>query len=436
MNKEQCKLVLAGALGNVLEWYDFAVYGYFAAIIGMHFFPSDDPATSLIASFGAFAAGYLVRPAGSVLFGHIGDRYGHKAALTSSVMMMAVPTFCIGLLPDFQSIGFLAPILLVALRMAQGISVGGEYTTSITFLAENAEVKRRGFFASFSSIGSTSGILLGSGSCALITLLLGADAVEAWGWRIPFLSGVAIGLIGLYLRRQLMDSAPPKQPPRFPLEECLRDHWRELLRLGAVVVGIALSFYLVFIYVATWLQQVAHVTQSRALDINTFNMVVLVVMVPFAAMLSDRIGRRPVLIAGYGGIVLFSYPLFWLMHQGSTTAILLGQLGFVLLIGTAGGALPALLAEISPARVRVTLMSLAYNVVLGIVGGTAPMVAAYLVSRTGDDLSPAIYLAAGTLISLIAVIRLKETAGSDLNATGDPAPPVKGRLKTGVPSIS
>ena len=184
-----------------------------------------------------------------------------------------------------------------------------------------------------------------------------------------------------------------------------------------------------FIYVATWLQQVVHVSQSRALDINTLNMFVLVITIPLAAMVSDRIGRRPVLITAYGGIVLFSYPLFWLMHQGSTAAILLGQLGFVLMIGTAGGALPALLAEISPARVRVTLMSLAYNVVLGIVGGTAPMVAAYLVSRTDDDLSPAIYLAAGTLISLITVIRPKETAGSDLNAVADPAPPAPDRAK-------
>ena len=428
MTREQWKLVFAGALGNVLEWYDFAVYGLFAAIIGMHFFPSDNPSTSLIASFGAFAAGYLARPVGSIFFGHIGDRYGHKTALTASVMMMAVPTFLVGCLPDFASIGILAPILLVALRLAQGLSVGGEYTTSVSFLAENAETKHRAIFASWSSIGSASGILLGSGVFALIVFILGTEAVQEWAWRLPFLFGIVIAAVGLYLRRQIQEADPPDHPPRYPMAECVEKHFGEMTRLGAIVIGISLGYYLAFIYAAAWLHQDIHVAEARVIDINTFNMLAMVITIPIAAVVSDRVGRRPVLLAGYGAMVIFSYPLFWLMQTGSTAGILFAQLTFAVLLGVAAGGLPALLAEISPPRVRVTLMSFAYNVVQGIVGGTAPMIAVFLVTRTHLDLSPAIYLSLGTLISWIVVFRLKETRGTDLKSgLGEATEPEAGK---------
>jgi len=210
--------ILAGIVGNVMEWYDFAVYGYFAAIIGRHFFPAENPVSSLLAAFGVFAAGFLMRPVGSIVFGHIGDRAGRKAALTLSVLAMAIPTLLIGLLPTFAQIGLAAPALLVLLRLVQGLSVGGEYGTSITFLVERASPERRGFFGGWSVVGATGGILLGSAVGAVVTTVLGAAETAAWGWRVPFLLGITVGLTGLYLRRTLIEErlASAEPPPRLP----------------------------------------------------------------------------------------------------------------------------------------------------------------------------------------------------------------------------
>ena len=199
-------LVLAGAAGNVMEWYDFAVYGYFAATIGDHFFPSTDKFTSLIAAFGVFAAGFLMRPLGAVVFGHIGDRVGRKAALTISVLAMAVPTFLIGLLPGYATLGPAAAVLLVLLRMLQGLSVGGEYTTSIVFLVEGAGRNQRGFAGSWSGFGAVGGILLGSAVGALLTATFPQEAVDRWGWRLPFIFSLFLLGIAGWVRAQLVET--------------------------------------------------------------------------------------------------------------------------------------------------------------------------------------------------------------------------------------
>src|SRR4051812_33435683 len=208
------RLILAGTAGNIMEWYDFAVYGYFAQVIGRHFFPSHDPVTSLIASFGAFAAGFLMRPLGGVIFGHIGDKIGRKAALTLSVLAMAIPTFLIGVLPDHSQIGAAAAVLLVALRMIQGLSVGGEYTTSVVFLVEGAAPDRRGLAGSWTVFGAVAGILLGSAVGAATTTLLSPEALHSWGWRVPFIVGLFVGLAGLYIRRHIPDSPAPASDHR------------------------------------------------------------------------------------------------------------------------------------------------------------------------------------------------------------------------------
>src|SRR4051812_46463120 len=190
------RTILAGIAGNVMEWYDFAVYGYFAPVIGRHFFPSEDPAASQIAAFGVFAAGFLMRPMGGLVFGHIGDRVGRKAALTLSVLAMAIPTFLIGLLPGHAQWGAFASVLLVLLRMVQGLSVGGEYTTSVVFLVESARPGRRGLAGSWSTVGAVAGTLMGSAVGALVTVVLPDETVQTWGWRLPFLLGLAVGLAG------------------------------------------------------------------------------------------------------------------------------------------------------------------------------------------------------------------------------------------------
>ena len=410
------RTIVAGIAGNVMEWYDFAVYGYFAAIIGQHFFPSEDPTASVIASFGAFAAGFLMRPFGGFIFGHIGDKYGRKRALTLSVILMAVPTFLIGVLPGHAQIGVTASVLLVLLRMLQGLSVGGEYTTSITFLVEHGDQKKRGFMGSWSIFGAVAGILLGSAVGAALAASVSVETLADWGWRLPFLFGLAIGFTGLYIRRHMAEdpASEEAQAKISPVILAFRDEWRAMLQIAGFNVVNAVGFYMIFVYAVTWLHQTAHISTSRALDINTASMVVLLILIPIIGRLSDKVGRRPLLLTAVTGLLLLSYPLMWLMHHDQTVLILSGQLGFAVLIGLIFGAYPAAMVEMVPKRVRVSTMSIGYNLCLGLVGGTTPIVATYLIARTNVDLAPAFYLMAAAALSLLVVLKMKETARDHL----------------------
>lgn len=408
--------VIAGIVGNVLEWYDFAVYGFFAATIGKQFFPSDDPSTSLIAAFGAFAAGFLMRPFGSVLFGHIGDRLGRDKALLLSVAMMAVPTFMIGFLPTYETIGLAAPILLVLLRMAQGFSVGGEYTTSIVYLVEHAPDNRRGIAGSWALWGVILGILIGSGLGALLNNVLGPAQIEAWGWRIPFLLGVSIGIVGFYFRRSMGATAAMKDtPPEAPTLVAFRVYSSTMAKVLGIAVFNGVSFYLAFIYVASWLKTVSQdLTAANALEINSISMVLMLIVVPLAAMASDRIGRKPVMLAGMVGTILLAYPMFVLMHHDNYALALVGQLVLSFLIGLYFGTFPATIVEVVPPEVRVSVLSIGYNTCLALFGGTAPIVAAYLVRRTADDYAPAFYLIFAAVVTTAVILAVKEMAGRDL----------------------
>jgi len=411
------QVVLAGIAGNVMEWYDFAVYGYFAQAIGQHFFPSRDQTASVIAAFGVFAAGFLIRPFGGLLFGSLGDRLGRKAALTLSVLAMAVPTCLMGLLPDYAQIGVAASALLVVLRLVQGLSVGGEYTTSVVFLVEGAAPDRRGLMGSWSVFGAVAGILLGSAVGAVITSVLSAEAAQTWGWRVPFVAGLAVGLMGLSLRRHLPEAAARPGAatlPTAPVREAFRTEWRAMLRVAGLNVLTAVGFYMMFVYVVTYLQQVVHVQAARALDINTINMVFLLLLVPAAGALSDRLGRKPVLVGAALGTFVLAWPLFWLVHHPDARLILAGQMGFAVLVGLFLGVVPATMVEAFPARVRCSAVAVGYNLCYGVLGGTTPMVTAYLLTRSHNDLSPAFYLMAAAAISLFVILRLHETARAPL----------------------
>jgi len=403
------RLIAAGTAGNVMEWYDFAVYGYFAATIGRHFFPSSDATTSLIAAFGVFAAGFLMRPLGGVVFGHIGDHVGRKAALTISVLAMAIPTFLIGILPGYAVLGPTAAVLLVILRMIQGLSVGGEYTTSIVFLVEGAGRNHRGFAGSWSGFGATGGMLLGSAVGALVTLTLSRGEVASWGWRLPFLAGLFVGLAGLYIRRHIPELPHPKADSSAgsPVWQALRTHWRTILRIGLLNVINGVGFYVSFVFLVTYMQTIGKLSEAAALEINTVNMIALLAMFPVAGWVSDRIGRKPLLIAGIGGLLVLSWPLFWALHHPSSASWnFAGQLGFAVLIGLFGGALPVTMVETTPREVRCSAISVGYNLCVGVLGGMTPMVATWLIQRTRDDLAPAYYIMAAALISLVIAVSL------------------------------
>ncbi len=407
------RAVRASLVGNILEWYDFAVYGYLAPTLGRLFFPAQDEWASLLAAFGVFAAGYLARPLGGALFGHIGDRVGRKASLVISILAMGAATTAIGLLPTHADIGLAAAAILVVLRIAQGLSVGGEYTGSIVFVAEHAPVAHRGFFIAFPLVGATSGFLIGSLLADLVSTLLGQAALEDWGWRIPFLFGGVIAVVGLVLRRQLSESpavAALKEREGSPVVVALREHWSSILQIVCLLLAFGIGFYLMFIYAAAYQESRLHFSTGQALEISSINLAVMLLATLPLARLGDRIGRKPLLLAAGIAILLLSWPLWWMMHQENLTLAILGQAGFAVIFATTGAAVAPTMVELLPAGVRCSGVSIAYNLAIGIFGGTAPLVATYLVERTHNDFTPAYYLMAVGLVMLVTLITFKETS--------------------------
>jgi MHS family proline/betaine transporter-like MFS transporter len=403
------RVVAAGMIGNVLEWYDFAIYGYFATAIGKHFFPHEDPVAQLLSAFGVFAVGYMMRPVGGVIIGHIGDRYGRRAALTFSVAAMAVPTFLIGLLPGYETLGLLAPIALTLLRMVQGLSVGGEYTSSMVFLIEHAPHGRRGLMGALISCGACGGILLGSAVGASFASTMSSAALEAWGWRIPFLLGLVVGIAGYLLRRHVQETVPTAKRKRAPIVETLHDHWRLVLGLAGLSVFNAVGFYVSFVYLVSWLQMADGIAPARALEINSISMAVLLPVMIVAGLLNDRFGRKPFMmlacVLGFVGAV----PLFWLLHDPSPLSAQFGQLGLVLIIGLYCGTQPTIMVESTPLPVRCTAVSLGYNICLGIIGGFTPLAATWLVERTANEIAPAFLIMAAATITFVTLLGFRET---------------------------
>ena len=397
------RAMAAGAIGNLLEWYDFTVYGYFAASIGRAFFPQQNQVAQVLSAFGIFAVGFLMRPVGGALFGYIGDRFGRRIALSASVVAMALPTFLIGVLPGYAVLGLAAPLLLTLLRMIQGLSVGGEYTTSVVFLVERARPGRRGVVGATANLGALTGILAGSATGAVLETLMSAQAVQEWGWRVPFWIGLSVGLAGLVLRRGLKEEPVDKSRQGVPPLAVFRQHWRLLLYLAFVSAFGAVGFYLIFVYIVSWLQFADGVAPAQALSINTISMLLLMPTEVGAAALSDRIGRRPVLLWVTGLAVVLAWPLFRLLHGPDQWMILLGQIGFVVLVGGYYGCLPAFMVETVAAPMRCTAIALGYNVSLGLIGGVSPMVATWLVYRTANDYTPAFMIMAAAAISFLVL---------------------------------
>ena len=403
------RVIAAGAIGNVLEWYDFAVYGYFAAAIGRAFFPSEDPVAQVLAAFGIFAVGFLMRPVGGAVIGAIGDRLGRRAALTFSVAAMAIPTFLVGVLPDYQTLGIAAPILLTLLRMVQGLSVGGEYTTSIIFIIEQSPPNRRAFVGALGCCGAVGGILLGSATGALLASVMSEQALQDWGWRLPFLLGLLVGIAGVVLRRQVHEAPRSAPKARSPLLDTVRNHGPLLAKIAALSVFNSVGFYLMFVYIVSWLQFADGIAPATALGINSLSMIVMLPIMVLMGWLSDLYGRKPMMLGAAALGFFGALPFFWLMHQGHPALIVLGQLGFVLSVGAFIGGQPALMVEAVPAEIRCTAIALGYNVTLGILGGFSPLVATWLVHRTENDFSPAFLIMAAAAVSFAAILRFDET---------------------------
>lgn len=413
MSRVNRRSVVAGAVGNALEWYDFAVFGFFAPVISTQFFPADDHLAGLINTFGVFAAGYLMRPIGGFLFGHIGDRLGRRRALLISIVAMAIPTSLMAALPTHADVGVLAAVLLVVLRLAQGLSVGGEFIGSITYLVEVAPPNRRAFFGSWSVFSTVLGMLAGSAVAALFHGTLSSEQMAEFGWRLPFLGGIVIGCIGLWLRLGLKETpafqelAASSGVERRPLSKAVREMPLRIFQLGAMVMLLGVGIYVLFIWMPTYLTHMVNPPVSNALIINTLAMIVLVGLMPVAGLVADRLGYKPVLAGVMLVTAIVVYPLFVWIDTGILLAVIVAQLVFAVTNGFLQGPTPAAMVDQFPVNLRYSAMATGYNITIAVFGGTAPLVATWLVQQTGQLTAPAWYVAAIALISFVATITLK-----------------------------
>ncbi len=422
----------AAALGNAMEWFDFGVYSYIAVTLGKVFFPSGNPTAQLLSTFGAFAAAFLVRPLGGMVFGPLGDRVGRQKVLALTMIMMAAGTFAIGLIPSYATIGVWAPVLLLLARLVQGFSTGGEYAGASTFIAEYAPDKRRGFLGSWLEFGTLAGYIGGAGLVTLMTALLSDGDLTSWGWRIPFLIAGPMGLIGLYLRMRLeetpafaaeLDKAEATRP-KVPLRDMITGQWRALLLCVGLVLVFNVTDYMLLSYMPSYLTSELKYDETHGLLVVLAVMALMMVVQPFAGALTDRIGRRPVIAAGCAGFLLLSVPALLLIREGSLLAVGLGMAALGLLLVCFTASMPSALPALFPTRVRYGSLSIGFNVSVSLFGGTTPLVVTALIGATGDMMMPAYYMMAAAVIGGVAVWFMSESAGRPLPGS---APAVDGR---------
>ncbi|WP_081238124.1 MFS transporter [Streptomyces viridosporus] len=413
----------AGAtIGSVVEWFDVAVYGYLAGVLGKVFFPTSDPTTQLLSSFAVFGVAFAVRPLGGIFFGTLGDRIGRQKTLAWVIISVSVATLCIGLLPSYASIGLLAPVLLVVLRLIQGFSAGGEMGGASAYVAEYAPPRRRGFLVSLVEMGCILGFLLGSLVVLVLNLGLTSEQIHDWGWRIPFLIAGPMGVIGLYLRTRLEETPAfaaevekaESDRPKVPLREMVTGQWRALLLCVGLVLVFNVTDYMLLSYMPSYLTGELGYDTTHGLLVVLGVMALMMVVQPFAGALTDRVGRRPVIAAGCAGFLLLSVPALLLIREGSLLAVALGLAALGLLLVCFTASMPSALPALFPTRVRYGSLSIGFNVSVSLFGGTTPLVVTALIGATGDVMMPAYYMMAAAVIGGFAVWRMAESAGRPL----------------------
>lgn len=402
------KVIAAGIIGNIIEYYDFALIGFLAVMMGHLFFPSTNPFLSLMGSFGAFAAGMIMRPVGAAIFGHIGDRVGRRFALIASLVLMALPTFLIGFLPTYAQIGIMAPILLVVLRMIQGLSVGGEYASSIVYLVEQSSPGRQNLYGSFVSVGAKIGMALGSGLCGALLWYLGEEAMGQWGWRIPFILSIFIALTGLYLRRGLVDDYKPNEEKTIPLIAIFRHHRKAFAQFLVVASVIWMFYYTLFIYLPIWLQGSAGFSKTQSGQINTFSIVMGVIFIPLMAMLADKIGSIRVMKMAALSTAVAIFPLLYvMMHGGFLGALAATSIMVILLCAFQSPIFAATVHGINHHGFRASFTALILGSAAGMVGGITPALMTSIVEFSHDPYSPAYLIAVSSLIAWDVLRRIR-----------------------------
>lgn len=400
--------IVAAVIGNALEWYDFVVYGFLTVIIARLFFPGQDEYASLLLTMATFGVGFFMRPVGGIVLGMYADRKGRKAALQLIIALMTLSMAMIAFAPPYAAIGVAAPLLILLARLLQGFATGGEFASATSFLVESAPANKRGFYGSLQMVGQSLAALAGAVAGALITRGLAPDQIDAWGWRLPFVFGLIIGPVGLYIRRYLEETeafveARRERAVLNPLRTVVTQNWRGLaVTFGLVICG-TISYYVVLVYMPTFAKTQLGMSMSDAFTAQIFGLACLTVAIPLFGALSDRIGRKPVLMAATIAYFVLLYPMFAWVHAAPGLVRLAIMQGILCsLVGVFLGPISTAIAEQFPTGVRSTGLAIAYNFAVMLFGGFAQFIVTWLIRETGSPLAPAYYVMFGAVVGFVA----------------------------------
>lgn len=407
------KIIFLASLGGALEFYDFVIYVIFAPIISQVFFPETDKLASLMSVYAVFAIGYLIRPLGGVAFSHFGDKYGRKKTFIFSVILMAVPTVLIGVLPTYQHIGIFSSILLIFLRLLQGLSIGGEIPGALTFTCEQVNPRSRALACGVIFSCLNVGIFLGAMISLILTNELSNAQLLSFGWRIPFILGGLLGIFSFYIRKQLAESPlflafkNSTENTRMPFVEAITLYWRKILQgIGITCLG-SVKINLLFLYMPTYLSTILAYPKQQATLFNTINLGFYSLLLIFFCWCGDRLGRKLILLIGSAGFILLSYILFVTLSRQTTVSLIVALFIFAIL-SSAIMVYPSILVELFPVSIRYTGIAISYNLAFAFFGGLTPFIATYLIDALNNNLAPSFYLTLSAILCFIAVLTVKK----------------------------
>jgi MHS family proline/betaine transporter-like MFS transporter len=419
--------IAAAVIGNAFEWYDFIAFGSLTVVIAHLFFPTDSQYASLLLTTATFGVGFFMRPVGGLLLGMYADRKGRKAALQLIIGLMTVAIAMIAFAPTHATVGIAAPLIIVVARLLQGFATGGEFASATVFLIESAPPHRRGFYGSWQMVGQGLAVLIAALLGALVTRGLSPDALNSWGWRVPFLFGLVIGPIGLYIRRYLSETdaflearSVSSSEPR--LMVTLSTHFKEKLScIGTITFG-TIAFYVILVYMPTFARTQLHLQLDEAFAAQSISLVCMIVLIPVFGLLCDRVGRKPIMIVALILYLMLAYPLFsWVSTNPSFSNLVLMQVILCSILAAFYGPVSTVLAEQFPARTRSTRLSIAYNIAVMVFGGFAQFFVTWLIEVTGSSIAPAFYVMFGAAVGLLAAFFLVDRTHEAHLPTVEPA---------------
>lgn len=419
------RILIASLVGSSIEWFDYFLYGTVSALVfNQLFFVNEDPTIGLLLSYASFALAFFIRPFGGVIFSHIGDRIGRKKTLVLTLSLMGVATFGMGLLPTYQAVGIWAPILLITLRLVQGLGIGGEWGGALLLAVEYAPAEKRGLFGAIPQMGVTIGMLLGTVALSIMTLLP-ENAFMTWGWRIPFIFSALLVFFGLWIRKGIDETPSFKkvkesgEVPKLPIVETLKNYWREvLIAVGAKVVETA-PFYIFSTFVVSYATANLGFSRTSTLTAVMIATIITTILIPIMGNLSDKIGRKKLFIGGTIGMALFAFPYFWLLQQKSVLLLIVATvIGLGVIWAPITAVLGTMFSEIFDAKIRYTGITLGYQIGAALAGGTAPLVATALLNRFNNSYVPvALYIIFASVLSLAAIWAVKDRSNQKLDET-------------------